>query len=204
MIEVRIPIEEEVIRRGIKLRRVGGGEFAGPCVVCGGTDRFSINTKKQIWNCRGCAKGGDVIELVRHIDSCGFREAVRTLGVEERPSPVAPPKPAQRPADGDVKARMAKAGALWREAIPIAGTLAKTYLRLRSLKYDDPGGEVLRFHPHCPFGGKIHPCMIGLFRTIEGNRPVAIHRTALTLEGQKIEAEVVKMTLGPIGGAATS
>ena len=28
-------------------------EFAGPCPHCGGTDRFSINTKDQVFNCRG-------------------------------------------------------------------------------------------------------------------------------------------------------
>jgi phage/plasmid primase-like uncharacterized protein len=32
-------------RHGAKLRRVGGGEFVGPCPVCGGTDRFSVNTR---------------------------------------------------------------------------------------------------------------------------------------------------------------
>jgi hypothetical protein len=86
--------------------------------------------------------------------------------------------------------------------VPIAGTLGETYLRSRGLQYDDPDGQVLRFHPHCSFGGKMHPCLVGLFRTINGNRPVAIHRTALTPKSQKIDAEVAKMTLGPIGGAA--
>jgi hypothetical protein len=77
--------------------------------------------------------------------------------------------------------------------------LAETYLRSRGLEYADPAGEVLRFHSHCPFGGVTHPCMVALFRAIgDGNKPVAIHRTALTPEGRKID----RMTLGPIGGAA--
>ncbi len=200
MIDARIPIEGEIARRGIQLKRAGGAEFIGPCPVCGGTDRFSINTKKQIWNCRRCAKGGDVIELVRHLDSCGFREAVRTLGVEERPD-MPPPKPAQRPADHDVKARMAKAGAIWREAIPIGGTLAERYLvETRKLVLPpDVSPRVLRFHPRCPFGpGAFHPCLIGLFTTIVGGRPIAVHRTALTPDARKID----RRTLGPISAAA--
>src|ERR1700675_3860228 len=83
-------IEDEVARRGIKL--VGRGERAGPCPVCGGRDRFSINTKKQIWNCRGCARGGDVVDLVQHLDGVDFKTAVQTLA-GDGPKPIAPVKP---------------------------------------------------------------------------------------------------------------
>jgi hypothetical protein len=65
-------------RRGIKLAP-GVAERCGPCPVCGGTDRFSINVNKQVWNCRGCSTGGDVIALVQHIDGGSFMEAVETL-----------------------------------------------------------------------------------------------------------------------------
>jgi hypothetical protein len=197
MIDARIPIEGELARRGIKLRR-SGQELIGPCPVCGGADRFSINTKKKIWNCRGCAKGGDVIALVQHIDGCDFRTAVRTLGIEERPDLPPPPMPSPAPPQPRKDDNGKRALGLWWRSVPIASTRAETYLRSRGLQYDDPDGEVLRFHPHCPFGGQMHSCMVGLFRTIEGNRPVAIHRTALTPEGRKID----RMTLGPIGGAA--
>ena len=55
-----VPIEAEIARRGIKL--IGRGpERYGPCPVCGGRDRFSINTSKKIWNCRGCSKGGVLV-----------------------------------------------------------------------------------------------------------------------------------------------
>jgi CHC2 zinc finger len=72
-----VRIEDEAARRGIKLR--GGNERSGPCPACGGTDRFSINVKKQLWNCRGCQRGGDVIALVRHLDGVNFEEAVEKL-----------------------------------------------------------------------------------------------------------------------------
>jgi hypothetical protein len=73
-----IRLESEIACRGIKLAP-GVAERCGPCPVCGGMDRFSINLKKQVWNCRGCARGGDVIALVQHIDGGSFMEAVETL-----------------------------------------------------------------------------------------------------------------------------
>jgi hypothetical protein len=72
-----VRLEDELARRGIKL--AGKNERAGPCPKCGGTDRFSINCNKQVWNCRGCGKGGDIIELVQHLDGSEFVPAVQGL-----------------------------------------------------------------------------------------------------------------------------
>jgi hypothetical protein len=193
MINVAVRIEDELGRRGIRLRG-RGPERCGPCPVCGGTDRFSINTKKQVWNCRGCAKGGDVIALVEHLDAVDFKTACRAIGVDGR-ALIAAAKPRPQSADNN----SSRAGELWRAAVPFAGTLAEVYLRSRGLDYADPGGEVLRFHGRCRFGpGTVHPCMVALFRGIIDDKPAAIHRTALSLDGRKID----RMTLGPIGGAA--
>jgi hypothetical protein len=41
-----IPIEDELARRGIRLRRQGR-ELVGPCPRCGGRDRFAVNVPKQ-------------------------------------------------------------------------------------------------------------------------------------------------------------
>jgi putative DNA primase/helicase len=57
----------------------GRTECVGPCPVCGGTDRFSINTAKRVFNCRQCNVGGDVIALVMHLDGVDFKTAVSTL-----------------------------------------------------------------------------------------------------------------------------
>lgn len=79
-----VPIEREIDRRRIKLR--GKIERVGPCSRCGGgDDRFSINTKKRVWNCRGCGIGGDVIKLVEHLDGCDFKTACTTLVGEPPP-----------------------------------------------------------------------------------------------------------------------
>jgi CHC2-type zinc finger protein len=73
-----VPIEREIERRGVELRRIGL-ECVGACPKCGGDDRFAINTKKQVWNCRHCEVGGDVIKLVEHLDGCDFIVACNTL-----------------------------------------------------------------------------------------------------------------------------
>ena len=45
-----------------------GHEHAMPCPQCHGTDRFAVNTKKNVWNCRGCGQGGrDAIGLSAHV-----------------------------------------------------------------------------------------------------------------------------------------
>ena len=73
-----VAIDGELARRGVKLKRFGR-ELVGPCPACGGRDRFGVNTQKGIWNCRGCARGGDVIDLVQHLDGTSFAAAVETL-----------------------------------------------------------------------------------------------------------------------------
>jgi RecA-family ATPase len=72
-----VPIQDVLARHGIKLR--GKIEQAGACPKCGGDDRFSINTSKQVFNCRGCGAKGDVIDLVRFLDGTEFVEACTTL-----------------------------------------------------------------------------------------------------------------------------
>lgn len=96
--------------------------------------------------------------------------------------------------------RQAAALRLWAEAVDPRGTIVETYLASRSL--DIPDGvamATLRFHPSCPFGlGMRHPCMVASMRSIETGAVVAIHRTALTENGRKIDRKM----LGPADGAA--
>ncbi len=80
-----VKIEEEIARRGVKLR--GTIDQCGACPKCGGEDRFSINIQKQVFNCRGCNVGGDVIALVKHLDGCDFIGACMTLTGEPPPKP---------------------------------------------------------------------------------------------------------------------
>jgi AAA domain/Zinc-binding domain of primase-helicase len=76
-----VPIESIIAQRRITLRR-SGAERIGPCPKCGGRDRFSINIKHGVWNCRQCKPqdiAGDVIGLVEWLDGVEFTQAVETL-----------------------------------------------------------------------------------------------------------------------------
>ena len=79
-----VPIEREIERRGIMLKRVGV-EHVGPCPKCGGEDRFAINVTKQVFNCRGCGARGDVIDLTKLLDNSKFMDACETLTGEPPP-----------------------------------------------------------------------------------------------------------------------
>jgi hypothetical protein len=86
-----VPIADEILRRGIQLRRVGF-ELVGACPVCGDggkgsrSNRFAVHLRKNVWLCRRCQRGGGVVDLVMHLDGVGFKEAVAVLAGGKCPS----------------------------------------------------------------------------------------------------------------------
>ena len=121
-----VRIEDEIERRGIKL--VGRVDRCGPCPQCGGKDRFSINVRKQVFLCRGCAARGNVIALVRFLDGCGFLEGLEYLTGERAPAPSRPAPDAPSDDDRDARALMF-AKQIVPEMRPILGSPGETYLR---------------------------------------------------------------------------
>jgi hypothetical protein len=159
--------------------------------VCGGDDRFVVDLLKQRFRCRGCKKFGKVIDLVMHIEDCGFPIAVAKLIGERRFTPVkhAPSSP---PAETDEEATR-KALKTWAEASSELGPLALSYLT-RPRAQGGRGlvipagvvGRVLRFHPRHWWllrkgADPVQvPALIALYRDIETDEPRAIWRRALT------------------------
>ena len=196
-----IPIEHELSRRGVKL--LGRVERVGPCPRCGGDDRFSINVKKQVFNCRQCGgKGGGSIDLVMFLDGCDFDRAVAHLAGERTDYSICKQhtsttkKCEEKPPNGS---------ALWRAAVYPRGTLVEQYLKSRALELPgEAANEAIRFHPDCPFMAKRYPAMICLVRNIVSNEPQAIHRTALAADGTalKRDGKTLRLSLGPIAGGA--
>jgi putative DNA primase/helicase len=78
------------------------------------------------------------------------------------------------------------------------------YFANRGIVLPTPPDDI-RFHAHMlhPATKRNHPCMVALFRDVEG-KPQAIHRTYLTSEGYKLAGEGInpKLMLGSSKGCA--
>ena len=109
---------------------------------------------------------------------------------------VATPPP---PVD-DKPAKVAKARAIWRDAVQPQGTPAEAYLRGRGLTLPLP--DSLRF-ARLPYGRDkaLHPCLVALVASAEG-KLTGIQRTYLTADGRKAFGRDSKRSLGSIAGHA--
>jgi Toprim domain-containing protein len=81
--------------------------------------------------------------------------------------------------------------------------LAETYLASRALDLTDAlAGPVLRFHAQCPWKDNTDliyvPALLAAFRALDSDKITAVHRIALTQDGQKIDRRM----LGVVRGAA--
>lgn len=186
-----VPIEDEIAGRRITLNGRGAERF-GPCPKCGGTDRFAINISKQIWNCRGCQRGGDVISLVQHLDECTFDAAVSALNRQQPTGYALVDKAIPALPDAGSKAPWRsswnrEALAIWAAACEPEGTPAWTYLLRRGIALEAlPSriNEALRFHPNCPWHDARHMCLVALWTDNISGEPRAIHRRAITPDGK--------------------
>jgi len=181
------------------LKRDGVHEHVGPCPRCGGRDRFAVNTRKRVFNCRGCGARGDVIDLVMLARGASFAEAVAELAGG---APVAnwPPR-ASNPSPDEVAERNRRSALqIFDGAGPVVGSLAERYLAGRSIDIEKlvDVDDVLRFEPRCRFGDGRLPCLVALVRNVLTNEPQAIQRTALDANGRKID----RRGLGPKTGGA--
>lgn len=204
----RLPILAEDIRRAhadvqdaATLTRDLGGRWLGrygvaPCPCCQPEGRKGQNALTVSDGHAGlllhCKKSG-----------CSFMDILRAAGIA--PGEYQPPDPAQRAqrererkAEAEKRAR--QAWRCWREAAPIAGTAAETYLRGRGIICDLPA--TLRFHPECWHGPTAtrHPALVGL---VEGAGMAAVHRTYLRADGSgKADVEPAKAMLRAVAGGA--
>ena len=165
--------------------------------------RWLINgTKTGSWYDHEHGVGGDLIDLIQHVQGVTFREAIiyaeRIIGLVPETSPARTIR--ARWAYTDLTRHQRRASELWQEAVPTADTAAMRYLARRGIVALPVGvdGAALRFHPACPFGDVLLPCMLAIMRDIHNNEPRAIYRTALTSTAKKIG----RMALGPKTGAA--
>lgn len=76
--------EAERLTHLVKVASIEGGEWAGPCPCCGGTDRFRVqpNHDTPRWLCRQCTGGKwkDSIALVMQAYKLPFKDAIVRMG----------------------------------------------------------------------------------------------------------------------------
>ena len=134
---------------------------------------------------------------------CAFRDIAAALGLRRGGFTLPDAATlAQREADRLAKSerRSTQARQIWTDAIPIAGTIAETYLCRRGITCALP--DTLRFHPDC--WHKAAACRWpALIAVVEGTSAFAVHRTYLRPDGTgKAPIEPCKAMLGPTSGGA--
>ena len=115
--------------------------------------------------------------------ACAFLDILAAVGL--RSGDYAPPDPAtlaqrEREAKAEAQRKADQAQRLWREAQPIAGTVAEAYLRGRGITCDLP--PTLRFHGACWHGptARRYPAMVA---AVQGSGLPAVRRTYLRSDG---------------------
>lgn len=69
-----------IISDYVRLRKVGGGTYAGLCPFHSErTPSFSVSKPKGIYKCFGCGKSGDAIKFLMEHDKASFADAVRQI-----------------------------------------------------------------------------------------------------------------------------
>src|SRR5262249_22785823 len=76
-------------------------------------------------------------------------------------------------------------------AQPLCGSLGEKYLAGLGLMVPGTAREVLRFHPHCPFGDRSLPCLVAYVQDSMTNEPKGVHLTALGPDGTAIDRKVI-------------
>jgi hypothetical protein len=200
-----VRIEHELARRGFPFwTKPRNNNLGQPCPMCGGDDRFSVNTRKQVWRCRGCNEpGGDVIALVQHLDGVSFPQAVDFLnGLEvSRASTLNQVSGC----NAEDNANLDAARAIWRASVDPRGTLVEVALRRDGLSLPkESAHQAIRYNGACALGDEVHPAMVCLVRDILSNNPIGIHRTALSPAGDAIKrnGKTFRMSLGQVSGGA--
>jgi Toprim domain/CHC2 zinc finger len=208
-----IRIEDELAKRGFPFwTKPRHSNVGAPCPMCGGTDRFSVNTKKQVFLCRpgrGCGAKGDVIALVQALDGVSFLDAIAYLAGAEPSSIVSnirkQSEPAVKQRDEERQRSINVWRTVWGAAVNPGRTLVEKYLRSRCLDLPaEAAGGAIRFHERCKFGIEFHPAMVCLVRNIASNEPQGIHRTALAADGTAIKrnGKTFRLSLGTIAEGA--
>jgi Toprim domain-containing protein/CHC2-type zinc finger protein len=149
----------------------------------------SLHIFPDHFHCFVCGAHGDQLDWLTQVANLKRENALELLRSWDSPrvqAQISDEKPEKR----------AYALNIWRQAEPIAATLAARYLadtrciELSALRSNID--DALRFHPRCPFGpGTRHPCLVALLRNATTHVPTGIQRIALTPDARKIDCRML-------------
>lgn len=235
-IRSRVPISEIIGRRvhwDAKKTRKSVGDYWAPCPFHGEkSPSFHVVDKKGFYHCFGCGASGDHFRFLTEHDGLKFHEAVAEVanlaGISMPSAGPETDEQRQRRADRErqhareraekeqedakVKAnRILSAGAIWKQTIPLAGTLGETYFEWRCPGLAPPANETeLRFHPKLEVDpekprGDTWPAIVARVSDVNG-KGVAIWRIYLARDGKgKMpvrDGMSAKLGYGPSAGGA--
>jgi hypothetical protein len=112
------------------------------------------------------------------------------------------PRKRPEPDTADEAVKVRRASALWAEGVDPRGTIVEKYLASRNLDLlSDIAGAALRYHPRCPWQEApdklIHvPAMLAVMRNIHSDEITGVHRTRLTVDGQKVDRRMLGIAAG--------
>ena len=186
-----------IVARYVKLVRAGR-EWKACCPFHEDrTPSFTVNDHRGFY-CFGCGEHGDVLDFIQKVEGVGLRRAAEILGDVHFEVRKAAPPPSSAAEEPETQAQALR---IWRDALPIAGTPAETYLRSRGLLCRLP--ECLRF-ARLRYGrrGPFYNALVALAATFEGTA-TGIQRTFLNEAGTgKAGVPKPKLSLGRISGSA--
>jgi hypothetical protein len=171
-----------------------GGDVAGASVTCPGPGHSERDRSLSVTPSASAPDGFIVFSYAGDgWRTC--RDHVRSLlGTDRVSAWKTCDRSASLPADNT-----ARAVALWNGSVDPRGTSVERYLKRRGLDLpDDIAGRLARYHESCPRGADRLPAMLTAFRLIATDRLVAVHRTFISDDGEKIDRRM----LGPVAGAA--
>ncbi|MEW5891084.1 MAG: DUF7146 domain-containing protein [Pseudomonadota bacterium] len=172
----------------------------GPCPMCGGNTRFRFDNKEDhgTWYCNRCGAGNGVT-LVAKVNGWSNAEAFKAILNESTVVPLRPyiVRARKEPTRDELRSKLQR---IWDEALPIVpGDPVWRYLHARIPGLGPlPAPSELRHHPALEYFepykdakgrnrsrscGKFH-AMLAKIRNKDG-RPVNLHRTYLSEDGQK-------------------
>ena len=190
------------------IARTLGGTVSGQQVLFPGPGHKSPRDRSASLKLSPSAPDGFLVFSYSGDDPLRVKDFVRarlglSVNVDGRSSNTAPIARVFQPVPNDSD-RTVRAVSIWAEGHDPTGTPIRLYLAGRGIDIPDgAAGGVIRFHPNCPFAGSRTPAMLSLVRDIRTNEPRAVHRTALTSEGQQATIDGKdRLALGPIAGGA--